>query len=133
MKPKLVKPTDRELDEAVAQYVAGWRREYGEWRSPEKTAAIEQTGICTDDLEYPPFYSTRVNVIWPLLESHHWIAHSNGMTGSTHGYPHCSVKVKNSAGNWYEADWFSGDSIAQSFPRAICIALLRAHGVEVET
>jgi len=122
MKPKLVKPSDRELDEAVAEYVAGWRRVHGEWRSPQKSDAIERTGICTDELEHPPFYSTRADAVLPLLEKMVWfyVETQNSSVWLVH------VSTGNLSEDHYKAR-------ADTFPRAICLALLRAHGVEVET
>lgn len=122
MKPKLIKPTDRELDEAVAQYVAGWRREYGEWRSPQKSDAIERTCICTDELEYPPFYSTRADAVLPLLAAQVWF-HVETQNSSVWIV---SVATGNLSDDHQTA---RGDNL----PRPACIALLRAHGVEVET
>lgn len=122
MKPKLTKPTDRELDEAVAEYVAGWRREYGEWRSPQKSDAIEQTGICTDDLEHPPFYSTYADMAISLLAAQVWF-HVETQNSSVWTV---NVATGNLSDDHHKAT-------ANTLPRAICIALLRAYGVEVET
>jgi len=125
MKPKLVKPSDRELDEAVAQYVAGWRRVHGEWRSPQKSDAIERTGICTDELEYPPFYSTRADAVLPLLSVWRW------ETNWHPSYKTFLIVLKPSIQHPKETT--AVNSEAETFPRAACIALLRTHGVEVET
>jgi hypothetical protein len=122
---KLTNPTDKELEEAFAIHVAGWTKlNNGEWRSPAKTKRIEKTGICTDDLEYPPSYATNTNAILPLLETHTW----RGCSYRSRSGSHFSARVEVVD---HEFNLVVGES-ERSFPLAACVALLRAHGIEVE-
>jgi len=117
---KLTNPTEAELEEAFAIYVAGWTKlNNGEWRSPAKAKAIEETGICTDELEYPPsFLNATTMLLW--MEKLNGYEHYCDGLGAWHSHMVCF--------SWkgqliQAADW--------TFPRAAAIALLRAHGVEV--
>ncbi len=135
---KMINPTEDQINAAVAEKVAGWTKVdlvhgcFG-WKHPRPSDG--ELSI------YPLESFTRsMDAVLPLLEKHHWNCRSHGMSGSTHGYPHCTVTVTEFPvsehperfGTQHEGHCFSGDSIATALPLAACIALLRAYGVEVE-
>jgi hypothetical protein len=107
MKPKLANPTDSQINAAVAEYVAGWTNDGTHWgwhKGPDIKRACD-----LDD------YATSADAVLPLLE--------NGLSVSCvfGGFSfQWTVSVSNRIGK------------ADALARAACIALLRAHGVEVE-
>lgn len=130
MKPKitLTNPTDDELNGAVAEYVAGLTISFGcivSWRQlPNGEPEEVQDGPI-------PNYATSADAVLPLLEKYQvWqsIWNDNPYNGSRG----CSVLVSNAfTEDLDEPKDRSGWCRADSFPRAACIALLRANGVEV--
>ncbi len=145
---KLTDPTDDQLNVAFAEQIAGWREIYYE---EDEDVDIESRTI------YPwsglagwppdgrkrrliPRFTESSEAVLSWLERHHWRGHSNGMSGSTNGYPHFSIKVVEKPvkerperfGFEHEGHGFRSDSLGESFAYAATIALLRAHGVEIE-
>ncbi len=111
MQITLTNPTDDELSAAVAEYVAGWVNDGSYWGWRLNSGQVKRR------CDLPP-YATSADAVLPLLEKYHaaWLAQSviNG----------CTVVI---TATGYER--FYGNS--PTFPRAACIALLRANGVEV--
>lgn len=120
MKKRLVNPTDDDLNAAFAEYVAGleaFPTSTGGWVCYERRGDWK---IMIPMLDY----SKSVNAVLPWLEKQ--------------PYPDIG-RVAN--GDWKVTFYLNMDSggdektvyaIDESLPRAIVIALLRAHNVEVE-
>ena len=113
-KLKLTNPTDDELSAAVAEHVAGYKNVIYATHPPRLVA---------DDPERPGermrigLYATSADAVLPLLEKcRHWKAQQ---------WEPNVVWVDLDAPNY-------GDGVAETFPRAACVALLRANGIEVE-
>lgn len=136
---KLINPTDDQIDAAVAEHVAG-----NPMRKVRREIWVEGGCFAAPTGEYEEVYekeiarySRSMDAVLPLLFDHAWTSRSMGMSGMPEGqsHPHFIVRVReiphvNSDGSnnfdiWHEA-------FAHTLPRAGCIALLRAHGVEVE-
>jgi hypothetical protein len=134
---KLTNPTNEELNAAFAEYVAGWMwrpERGGAWflkskdDDPYKWARItDATGadIGISGLRF----ATEANAILPWLEYGREVGQRVTMEmGFTRW--HIRIHRKNPDGLYPlidESPW--GD--AETFPRAACIALLRANGVIV--
>src|SRR6478736_1710708 len=137
---KLINPTDRDLNAAFAEKVAGWRRD-GPQRGEKKTVVCR---LC--DTEYDALRPQRgqIMVVW-----------ANGGIGGTfpawatsfdavlpwiEKQPYPAIgRIAN--GDWKVKLYLNVDSggderevigISALLPRACVIALLRAHGVEIE-
>lgn len=119
---KLTDPSDDALNEAFAEYVCGLKVEVGEYRYSSYHGAIvgmgSGPGVASKDEYGDSFcrvqdFTSSANAVLPWLEKHAWIARScsNGV--------HFTVD----AGVCFEGF---------PFPKACVIALLRAHGVEIE-
>lgn len=126
---KLVDPSATLLLESFAEHVAKWKRADGGCPCGEE--ACGSWMLPDGTYEYIPDWLGSMNAVLPWLEKYAWGVRSCGMTGSTHGYPHCMFWVIMD-GQEYQGNVFHGDSITMSLPRAAVICLLRAHGVEVE-
>jgi hypothetical protein len=110
---KLTKPTPDQINAAVAEYVAGWKRIK---EAANITFEIPSTGARGT----PPPFATSADAVLPLLENGEDIAQIRYLRYSTGRYA-WEVSLNSS---------FSGSG--ETFPFGLCIALLRAHGVEVE-
>lgn len=123
MAPKLTltNPTNAQIDAAVAEHVAGWRLfgDTGRGYPPSKRNDGRNKRMI------PPF-STSAGCVLPLLEK-------VGMWKAEQFLPFDICRkgqaYRVSVANRHAADFCYADS--DSFPLAACIALLRAHGVEV--
>lgn len=120
---KLIKPTDREIDAAVAEHVAGM--------VPVSNCPCGEG--CTDSWQNPdgsvewlPRFSGYVDVVLPLLEK--WKEGNTLFIAGTNIGSERAWGVE-SIDNSRNVRVFER---GVSLPRTICIALLRAHGVEVE-
>lgn len=109
---KLTNPTDDELNATFAEKVAGLRGP-DDYRSRELWEKLKNT----------PFV-TSADAVLPWLEKAEWF---NVSRPSNDGKGHFYCEVDLDSKNEVEAIAY-----ADTFPKAICIALLRAHGVEVE-
>lgn len=140
----LTNPTDDELNAAVAEYVAKWKwsrvidSEFGDkWHlqgkytesgclSPGMPWAVhyEVRDRLPDgeeaDLRQVPPYATSADAVLPLLYKTYWQVQQTAKAESP-------LRVRIGA----EQDLSFGES--DTFPRAACIALLMANGVEVVT
>lgn len=108
---KLINPTDLHLDAAFAEHVAGWMQceRLGRmvWYDPEGGHEIN-----------PPRFTESADLVLPALEKQRaWVCEK---TWDSDEY---TVRVSNPLA-------ITARSI--SFAKAAVIALLRAHGVEVE-
>lgn len=115
---KLINPTDHELDIAFAEKVAGWyvTRKIASLDKicfPSKKAFFEQPLCGTCPL---PHFTQSADIVLPWLERQEiWISQKTK-------HNHYTVTVENG--------WCGQDKT--SFARAAVIALLRAHGMEIE-
>ncbi len=116
---KLINPTDSEIDAAVAEKVAGWKRLHAEHAFDggvkcEIDAWAAPSGRIADAV---PQFSRSADAVLPLLERmDRWQC--------DYGRPEKKYRL-----------YFirrEGEGTAATFPRAACLALLRAHGVEVD-
>lgn len=130
---KLTNPTDDELNRAFAEYVAGWVRVPQEstegciaWTNPNNPYA--QNRVWFDGRQYSchgahdgwPSFCTSADAVLPWLEKEG-----------------CALNVYSHPGKGYYTIVLcapTGDikSSGKTFARSAVIALLRAHGVEVE-
>ena len=113
---KLTNPTNEQINAAVAEYVAGWKK------IPEATNIafeVPETGARGT----PPDFATSADALLPLLEK--LIRFDVYATGNASASQGCRVYV-------WDHDDNEHRGVAQALPLAACIALLRAHGVEVE-
>lgn len=129
--------TDAELSELFAVEVAGFTniRDGYPWEVNDEPPEVRRVGrvklfdsdsLPTDPVEVPDF-ATSADAVLPWLEKTRWAGHSNGMTGSTNGYPHASIDIYLLGGlARARGECFHGDSLTRSFARAACLALLRA-------
>ena len=117
---KLINPTDRELDEAFAEHVAGWKVEFDgdkKYLSPDG----ENWHMWSI-----PYFTGSVDLVLPWLEKFGGAVYVNRYTGW--GDTNWAVRL-------YENDEdgsLMGEAEEPTLPRAAMIALLRAHGVEIE-
>lgn len=121
---KLTNPTDEQLNKAFAEKVAGW--------SP----AITDKSCCYDGdgnhcywSDVPPFTQS-ADAVLPWLEKFdteiNYPCWRDIKGKPNHRVKFWHVSITNPDGS------SERNANAQSFPRAAAIALLRAHGVEVE-
>lgn len=118
-KLKLTNPTDDELNAAVATHVCGYAGvDGGMMRLPD----TRMRGNVFESWKRVPPYATSADAVLPLLDSPKYIAwwEARLKLNGTH-----QVRCHQS-----EVDSFLAESA--TFPRAACIALLRANGIEVE-
>lgn len=119
----LTNPTDDELSAAVAEHVAGLTISFGciaSWRQlPNGEPEEVQDGPI-------PNYSTSADAVLPLLEK--WASEAEFNGPSIHMTPDSRWLV-----SLHNADDIVASATARTLPRAACIALLRANGVEVVT
>lgn len=123
MTTRLINPADAQLNAAFAEHVAGWS--YGKeaidvWTDPD--GMMHGVGWGQPD-PFPPFTQS-ADAVLPWLEK----------------MPQVEICLK--PDNWvrvYSSHFASsappviaGEAISESFAKAAVIALLRAHGVEVE-
>lgn len=128
----LTNPTNDKLDAAVARYVVGQYSTRQDW---DRLMELHQTTI-------PMFlpYATSADAVLPLLAAHTkrtnelrggegdtWKIHAPA--GDDDDWSVCPIWMHHDG--WVEEIGMMGE--APTFPRAACIALLRANGVEVVT
>jgi len=104
---KLTKPTDAQLNAAFAEKVCGWRR----LPMDQIVFEVPATGACGT----PPDFVNSADAVLPWLMKYHWEVFN--------------YVGENRIAVYLEEQW---DGEAKTFPKAAVIALLRAHGVEVE-
>lgn len=128
---KLTNPTDDELNAAFAEKVAGWKRvvtheisffdtngiSCGKMAVPSLIEAFERNGLI---LREPPRFTQSADAVLPWLEK--WPLWSADKTASGE----IRVRVSMDAYTVYF------EAFDKAFPRAVVLALLPAHGVEVE-
>ena len=111
--------TERERDALVAERVMGWSRVHGnEWLNSAGKLMIR-----------PGRFSTDIAAAWQVVERMHknyWVASvSNPLPDDNEG-----------EGDWVSASFFDGmgifDARMDTAPAAICLAALRACGVDIE-
>lgn len=115
---KLTNPTPDEIDAAVAEKVARWNR------LPRTAYSPESWQLGSDYRGYPPCYSRSTDAVLPLLERY-------SVTVERVCYEEWDVSVTDSETEDDGID-YNKRGTAKSLPLALCIALLRANGVEVE-
>lgn len=115
MKTKLTNPTDDELNEAFAWRVAGWREgELGDCR-----VWFDKTNAYVCDISDAPNFTRSMDAVLPYLEKLPiWDITWDGKRAT------CGVSL--------DAYTFYYEATAETPAKATVIALLRAHGVEVE-
>lgn len=126
---KLLNPSDAELNAAFAEKVAGWRKQFndgwlgeavGEGRNPHMDWFSPEDGFkySHHELQLPPFTAS-ADAVLPWLEKLGFWAcqYSEGLVVISDDHMDCNSENMSSA---------------ETFPKAAVIALLRAHGVEVE-
>lgn len=144
MKITLTNPTHNELSAAVAEHVAGWRRvppphgKKREWSHMLLSPSAKERGndykgqyiVVWKDGDLGgdvPKWATSADAVLPLLEKQsvviaNWILPDKGNCGWRvdiyDSIPDASLNKEAGA-------------LDKAFPRAACIALLRANGVEV--
>lgn len=137
----------RELDALVAEKVMGWKRvekphKFGtgitiHLRAPGKPE--EPNTVCeyiTGDIaapclpsEFIPKYSTDIAAAWYVVEKikHNGPAEAKDMDAT--------LTIEEADGEWWVGwrwhEWTGDGASAQSAPHAICLAALKAVGVEV--
>lgn len=115
--------TDAELSAAVAEKVAGWKKSvcYEDERVWYWTPPALKEGERGKPVR-PPSYATDANAVLPLLQAQGMVE-VNKMYRENIGWQ-WEVKV------WEDGKGFfpKGEGEAPTFPRAACLALLRAHG-----
>lgn len=114
---KLTNPTDGELNAAFAEGVAGWTRTNdGFWRSPDM--AVGDDPKLFVDVQFIASF----DAVLPWLLKTAWF----NVSRSKERGAHCEIDACHDA----SSRCFLAES--ESVPRACVIALLRAHGVEIE-
>lgn len=132
---KLVKPSDDQLNAAFAEKVAGWtywqskhghyhvtdpNGKHGEpaygWPKYDESTGKKFVRHWTDGVELPRFTQS-ADAVLPFVSKLK------------------EVGIHYADGDWFVRCWSEDKNCANcdSLPRACVIALLRAHGVEVET
>lgn len=136
----LTNPTDDELSAAVAEYVAGWTYQtFPNGACPHikhwKNAKGEHTSIYMNGR-----FATSADAVLPLLTAHTKRTNEKrGGEGDTWQIyaPADENDVWTVNPVWMHHDGFieetGNGNQAKTFPRAACIALLRASGIEVKT
>ncbi len=122
---KLINPTDEELNAAFAEKVAGWGLLVPSGFDGKDHIGIPPKGQRTGNAEIVPRFTTSADAVLPWLDQMNYIATCCPVSGSKHH--HCIITIH----TWHTAEKI-GDANSQCFARAAVIALLRAHGVEVE-
>jgi hypothetical protein len=114
---KLVNPTDDQLNAAFAEKVAGWLR--AERMGKEVLYDPEGGHVLIGDTRCMPSFTTSADAVLP------WLA-KTGRWQCDYGRPHAlGYRI-------YFPQNSDGEAASESFARTAVIALLRAHGVEVE-
>ena len=123
---KLTHPTDQELSAAVAEKVAGWYLDKNGCCYPSKESHDSET--FSGGWPLPPF-ATSADAVLLLLEKHpHWEIGS--YVGANHSRRYvCRIwrheLIENRLREMPLMEYGS------TFARCACLALLRAHGIEV--
>lgn len=120
---KKIKPTDYELRAAFAEHVCGWKylsagHNFGNGASVSINAWARPDGLIIDAM---PDFCSDANAVLPWLEKRKemvTIWHEEGGWG---------IRIQDGP-----LDFPGINSFSDSFPRVAVIALLRAHGVEIE-
>jgi hypothetical protein len=139
---KLANPTDRELNETFAREVAGWKHRLATLDKPVERCGMRLPNSFGHPIDAwwhetdenhrgvyagPPRFTQSADAVLPWLEKFGWRGTSN-RAGSTCA---ATISVLDGVGTECIAqqDWTHTQT---PFPRAAVIALLRAHGIEVE-
>jgi len=127
----LTDPTDQQLNEAVAVHVAGWRKfedpDEGDVTWLDENGKLLYTGRA-DGFRFA--YTQSADAVLPLLEK--WRLEKTGVIHIT-----TDAAGRNWQVNFGRYPAISNQGvrmatvIADTFPRAACLALLAAHGVTV--
>jgi len=121
---KLINPTDDELSAAVAEHVAGLTRDFED--VGEERCAWWENG---KGETVPANFATSADAVLPLLDrQHHWL-HKSINDGKKITAHYVQIDWKPGRASINQADHFCATE--PTFPRAACIALLRANGIEV--
>lgn len=114
---KLIDPTNDQLDRAFAEHVCGWNAVCRCGESMKFHSRFDHTPV---ELEEPlPYFTRSADAVLPWLENT-----DDPDAALRDGLWSVAFYVDK------ENNWVRGED--KSLPRAACIALLRAHGVEVE-
>lgn len=112
----LTNPTDQQLSEAVAVHVAGWTF----YTPPSKFRWDDASGCPTTE---EPQFATSADAVLPMLEKAGWSREDTGLVW---------VSVFNGRGEVGAGGGYDNSPLPSwPFPKCACIALLRAHGVQV--
>lgn len=116
--------TDRELDALVAEKVMGiWPWLLHDEYEP-KAMTCPETGIQTSPVRAFDRYSTDISAAWQVVERMQVDGSWYSISGPADGFPRYHAEILNGWKSLAEAE-------AETAPRAICLAALRALGVEV--
>lgn len=124
MKLKLTNPTLDQIDAAVAEHVAGWKLEMFMTNPPKPTGAGIPPGGIAKDIAPIPRFTRSADAVLPLLEKWEYVD-VNRDKDFERGPWGVAISSKRDV-----AQLFIGSGSTMAI--AACIALLRAHGVEVE-
>lgn len=118
MSMKLTNPTDEQLNAAFAEQVCGWKwRTFPDGACPEIKHWRDVYGNIVS-IHWPKYsFTTSADAVLPWLEKRQWVR----VELCAFGEPKWGISVMHGP-----------IGMADTFPRAATIALLRAHGVEVE-
>lgn len=122
---KLTNPNDAELNAAFAEKAAGWTSLVPSGFNGDNHLGVPPPGQRTGNAEIVPPFTQSADAVLPWLEK--WMIENPKSTVDLSITPE-TKRVTLYHGKTRSA--WSADS--NSFPRASVIALLRAHGVEVE-
>lgn len=122
---------DRELDALIAERVFGWRRsdETGElcWHTPDM---IFECGIPNLVNKLLPHYSTSIEAAWEVVEKLR--QHCFRITVYSQPQQGLAVQVVNGGeGPYLSAEVYGNIDKCDTVPHAICLAALKALGVEI--
>lgn len=114
---KLTNPTDAELNAAFAEHVCGWKR-------LQKTTQIVFEVPATGARGTPPGFTTSADAVLPWLEKAK-LWNTQGVSAEVCRKTRYITQVMDYERNYHE-------DRDESFAKSAVIALLRAHGVEIE-
>lgn len=142
----LNKPTDDELSGAVAEHVAKLPRVGPEWgKGPKYWYKIRDAHDGGNLMDTVPPYATSANAALPLLENEKkrgmWVQikdHTNGIDCGKRDwlviisdYDDCCDPYEGDPGYPKPGSRLYCEGVDPVFAKAVCIAVLKAHGVEV--
>lgn len=131
----------RELDALVAEKVMGLSQRSGSWFDNLGNKLYSPASTYSDDDIWLPEYSTDIKAAWEVaeksdieslirIEDGRWIANVVGYYDPNEG-----TKAWPRLNEYYEISIYEDavkDTIGKSAPHAICLAALKAMGVNVE-